>query len=234
MTQGGRHPRAPPASEGARGSQLLPASDVSPAADDPQRLGNNGHMPTSAEILLSLIVVVVAFVAVILARKPPADHERRRATGGTASDPRCGRGGRGVACTRSHRGDRHGDGPSERGLPLRAGCRPRRVGPSLATAPRQLDRYTTGLRVGADAAHSFAELSGRLVLVDDKTAAALRSGRIMKDKAGEILGKVLREDGKIPSVTRLREIGGSAATAASLTNALSAMAMHAQLDRIER
>ena len=65
-------------------------------------------------------------------------------------------------------------------------------------------------------------------------AAALRSERMMKDKAGEILGDVLREDGKISSITKLESIGSIAVTAASLANALSAMAMQTQLDRIER
>jgi len=106
-------------------------------------------------------------------------------------------------------------------------------GSTLATAPPQLARYATGLRLGVDAARSSAELSGRLVLVDDKTAAALRAGTMMRDKAGEILAHTTRADGKIASVTRLRQIGGLAAGAA-LTNALSAMAMQAQLDRIER
>ncbi len=107
-------------------------------------------------------------------------------------------------------------------------------GPTLATAPPQLARYATGLRVGVDAARSYAELSGRLVLVDDKTAAALRAGTMMRDKAGEILALTTGTNKKIASVTRLRQIGGLVAGAASLTNALSSMAMQAQLDRIER
>lgn len=107
-------------------------------------------------------------------------------------------------------------------------------GATLATAPPQLARYATGLRAAVDGARSHGELSGRLVLVDDKTAAALRSGKMMKDKGGELLAHVLRDDGKVSSVTRLREVGGLAAGAASLANAMSAMAMQAQLDRIER
>lgn len=107
-------------------------------------------------------------------------------------------------------------------------------GSTLATAPPQLARYATGLHLGVDAVRSSAELSGRLVLVDDRTAAALRAGTMMRDKAGEILAHTTRADGKIASVTRLRQVGGVAAGAASLTNALSAMAMQAQLDRIER
>lgn len=107
-------------------------------------------------------------------------------------------------------------------------------GSALAVSPPQLARHAAALHAGVDAVRSYGELSGRLVLVDDKTAAALKSGLMMKDKAGEILAKVLRDDGKITSVTRIREVGGLAASAASLTGAMSAMAMQAQLDRIER
>lgn len=107
-------------------------------------------------------------------------------------------------------------------------------GSTLATAPLQLTRYAAGLRVGADSARSFGELSGRLVMVDSRTAAAMRAGTMVRDKAGEILAIAKRADGKLASVARLRQVGGLAASAASLTNALSAMALQAQLDRIER
>jgi hypothetical protein len=107
-------------------------------------------------------------------------------------------------------------------------------GATLSQTPPQLARYAAGLQAGANALRSYGELSGRLVLVDDKTAAALKSGMMMKDKAGEILAHVLRDDGKISSVTRLRQVGGIATSVAGLTSALSAMAMQAQLDRIER
>lgn len=107
-------------------------------------------------------------------------------------------------------------------------------GTTLATTPRQLAKHMTRLQGGVDAARSYAEYSGRLVLVDAKTARALRSGKMMHDKYGEILGHVLRDDGKISSISRLRQIGGLGANVATLTNALSAMAMQAQLDRIER
>ena len=107
-------------------------------------------------------------------------------------------------------------------------------GSTLATAPAQLGRYAAALRVGTDAVRSWAEFSGRLVLVDDKTAAAMKAGAMMRDKAGDVLALVKSADGKISSVARLRQVGGLAAGAASMTNALSAMALQAQLDRIER
>jgi len=107
-------------------------------------------------------------------------------------------------------------------------------GSTLATTPPQLAWYATGLRVGTDAARSYAELSGRLVMVDDKTAAAMKAGAMVHDKAGEILAIVRNADGKFSSIARLRSVGGIAASAASMTNALSAMALQAQLDRIER
>ncbi len=107
-------------------------------------------------------------------------------------------------------------------------------GSTLATAPSQIARYAAGLRVGTEAARSFAELSGRLVLVDEKTAAAIRAGAMMHDKAGEVLAIVKNANGKFSSIARLRSVGGLAASATSMTNALSAMALQAQLDRIER
>ena len=107
-------------------------------------------------------------------------------------------------------------------------------GSVLAEAPSQLARHATHLRAGADAVRSFAEVSGRLVLVDEKTAAAIRSGMMMRDKAGQMVAVAKGADGKIASLARFRQVGGLAAGAASVTNALSAMATQAQLDRIEK
>lgn len=108
-----------------------------------------------------------------------------------------------------------------------------RYGTELAAAPPQLARYAATLRAGVDAVQSTMEMSGRLVLVDEKTAAALKAGTMMRTKGGEILALSLRSDKKIATVARLKPVGGLAA-AASMMNALSAMAMQAQLDRIER
>lgn len=108
-----------------------------------------------------------------------------------------------------------------------------RYGTTLATTPPQVARHAAQLRSGVDVARSFAEFSGRLVLVDDKTAKALRAGRMMHDKGGEILAHVLDGKGKVSSISRLRQIGGLGASVASITNAMSAMATQAQLDRIE-
>ncbi|MDW3214768.1 MAG: hypothetical protein R8G01_12260 [Ilumatobacteraceae bacterium] len=189
-------------------------------------------MSTVVVILLALLVVTVVFVAVVLARtgRPVTD---------AVGQPPGPVGGAGAVVEEVPEVEPVGvialttDRPNEVYL-FGSAAELEEFGPSLATAPRQLARYATGLRVGLDAAESFAELSGRLVLVDNKTAAALRAGRMMKSKSGEVLAKVLREDGKISSVTRLKDIGSLATTAASLTNVLSAMAMQAQLDRIER
>jgi len=107
-------------------------------------------------------------------------------------------------------------------------------GTALAIAPKQLARYAAGLRAGVDGARSIAEVSGRLVLVDDKTAAALKAGKMVRDAAGEVLAIAKNANGKFAGIARLRQVGGLAAGAASMTNALSAMALQAQLDRIER
>ena len=62
----------------------------------------------------------------------------------------------------------------------------------------------------------------------------MKAGAMVRDRAGAVLALTKGADGKIASVARLRQIGGLAAGAASMTSALSAMALQAQLDRIER
>lgn len=57
---------------------------------------------------------------------------------------------------------------------------------------------------------------------------------MVRDAAGEVLAIAKRADGKFASIARLRQVGSLAASASSMTNALSAMALQAQLDRIER
>jgi len=199
---------------------------------------DNGHVPDLAAIVLVLVILVaIASVTIVVVRQ----------RGSTTNGPN-GQLPVSVPLTLAEQRSKEsasGDEYAGQVLALPTD-RPNEVfffgptaeldeyGATLATSPPQLARHAATLRAGVDASRSYTELSGRLVLVDDKTAAALKSGMMMRDKSGEILAKVLRDDGKISSVTRLREVGGLAAGAASLTNAMSAMAMQAQLDRIER
>jgi hypothetical protein len=194
-------------------------------------------MPQALTIALLLLVMGVGVAAAMVWVR----RQRRGEGGGGAVTPSAaGAGGRG-----RQPGDliERDSGPQVLALPT---DRPNeiyvfgpieeldRVGSTLASAPRQLARYASGLQAGVDTARSSLELSGRLVLVDEKTAAAIRAGTMMRDKAGEMLALTTRADKKIASVTRIRQVGGLATSAATLTSALSAMAMQAQLDRIER
>jgi hypothetical protein len=199
---------------------------------------DNGHVPDLAAIVLVLVVLVaIASVMIVVVRrrrstKSGPDRQVRISAPLTLTEERS---------KPAEAGDQYAGEvialPTERPNEIfffGPTAELDEYGATLATSPPQLAWHAAGLRAGVDAARSYTELSGRLVLVDDKTAVALKSGMMMRDKSGEILAKVLRDDGKISSVTRLREVGGLAAGAASLTNAMSAMAMQAQLDRIER
>lgn len=107
-------------------------------------------------------------------------------------------------------------------------------GDPVATAPPHLARHATTLRSVVEGAQTYGELSGRLVLVDSKTATAMRAGRMLRDEGGQMIAVVRRADGKFESLARLRSVGSAAASVSALSNALSAMALQAQLDRIER
>lgn len=108
------------------------------------------------------------------------------------------------------------------------------LGVTLMTSPPQLGHHAATLRAAVDGVRGYGELSGRLVLVDDKTAAAIRAGKMVQDKGGEMLAIAKGADGKFQSIARLRQVGGALASVSALSNALSAMALQAQLDRIER
>lgn len=107
-------------------------------------------------------------------------------------------------------------------------------GDPVATAPPHLARHAAALRSVVEGAQAYGELSGRLVLVDAKTASAMRAGRVLRDGSGQVTAVVRRADGKFESLARLRSVGSAVASVSALSNALSAMALQAQLDRIER
>jgi hypothetical protein len=84
-----------------------------------------------------------------------------------------------------------------------------------------------------DGVRTAGEMSGRLVRVDGQTADAIKAGQMAKDAAGQMLAQVRTSSGQFSHVTRLSAVGKLAAVT-SMTSALSAMALQAQLDRIER
>ncbi|MCF3129100.1 hypothetical protein [Streptomyces olivochromogenes] len=106
-------------------------------------------------------------------------------------------------------------------------------GTTVVQTPMQLGSWATQIKAAVDGVQTYQQMVGRLMLVDPEMAAAIRAGSAAKDKAGEVLALVRGNKGRFQHVARLKGVGGLAA-AASMTNALSAMALQAQLDRIEK
>jgi hypothetical protein len=107
------------------------------------------------------------------------------------------------------------------------------VGTTLVRTPQQLGSWATRAKAAVDGVQTYQQMVGRLMVVDPEMAAAIRAGSAAKDKAGEVLALVRDGKGRFQHVARLKGAGGLAA-AASMTNALSALALQAQLDRIEK
>ncbi|MFJ1551974.1 hypothetical protein [Streptomyces sp. NPDC088246] len=106
-------------------------------------------------------------------------------------------------------------------------------GTTVIQTPMQLGSWATQAKAAMDGVQAYQQMVGCIVRVDPEMAAAIRAGRAAKDKAGEVLALVRNSKGRFEHVARLKGTGGLAA-AASMTNALSAMALQAQLDRIEK
>ena len=106
-------------------------------------------------------------------------------------------------------------------------------GMTVIQTPMQLGSWATRTKAAVDGVQTYQQMVGRLMLVDPEMVAAIRAGSAAKDKAGEVLALVRDSKGRFQHVARLKGVGGLAATA-SMTNALSAMALQAQLDRIEK
>lgn len=107
------------------------------------------------------------------------------------------------------------------------------LGSTLATLPDQLARHAVTTRALVDGARAMGESSGRLVLVDPTTAAAMRAGTLVRDGGGKLLAIGRDANGRFASVARIQQVGGAVASVTALTNAASAMALQAQLNRIE-
>lgn len=109
------------------------------------------------------------------------------------------------------------------------------LGETRGFVPRGMLDRAVALDGALKAGMAAAEYSGRLVLVDNKTAAAIRAGSMMRDAAGEMVAVVRGSGGRISDLTRLKTLGGTAATGAvALPAALSALALQAQLARMEK
>lgn len=101
--------------------------------------------------------------------------------------------------------------------------------------PHTLLDAAVGVNGVMKAAQMAGELSGRLVLVDAKTASAVRKGLLMVDGAGQSMGVVRGAGGGIEHLARITPLSSTAASAAvSLPTALAALALQAQLARMEK
>ena len=102
--------------------------------------------------------------------------------------------------------------------------------------PSQLAGAALAGQAGLEAMVKAGQLSGRLVVVDPNTAAALKAGEMVTDKAGEILALIRSSDSsRWAAVTRIKPLsGGLVRSAASGPAVLSAIAMQAQLAQVEK
>jgi hypothetical protein len=109
----------------------------------------------------------------------------------------------------------------------------RSAGEVMRRIPQELVRHAVGTDAIARSIGPAAEAGGFLVRVDATTAAAIRAGRLTTDGSGHMLGLVRGPGGQFTHVARIQQVGGVMASATALSGALSAMALQAQLGRIE-
>ncbi|MCX6395917.1 MAG: hypothetical protein NTV23_05485 [Propionibacteriales bacterium] len=103
-----------------------------------------------------------------------------------------------------------------------------------SAVPSQLAAAAVAGQSGIEAMVRAGQLTGKLVLVDDKTAAAIKAGKLVEDQFGNLLG-IIRERGKFAGVTRIKPLSGSLVKSAAAGPAmLSAIAMQAQLAEVEK
>lgn len=108
------------------------------------------------------------------------------------------------------------------------------LGPAGHPVAKQLVRHITGASKVLQGAKTAAELSGRVVVVDPKTAEAIRQGTVMIDKAGKMVAAGMKGN-KIAHLARMQPLGKVTTTAlVSGPAALTAIAMQAQMASIER
>lgn len=111
-----------------------------------------------------------------------------------------------------------------------------RVEGRTSSVPSQLAGAAVAGQAGLEAMVKAGQLTARLVVVDDKTAKAIKAGTMVTDKAGDMLG-IIRESGgnKWSGLTRIKPLSGGLAKSASAGPAvLSAIAMQAQLAQVEK
>lgn len=110
-----------------------------------------------------------------------------------------------------------------------------RVEGRMSSVPSQLAGAALAGQAGLEAMVKAGQLSARLVVVDAKTAKAIKAGTMVTDKAGDMLGVIRGGGGKWSGLTRIKPLSGGLVKSASAGPAmLSAIAMQAQLAQVEK
>ncbi|MFP3714715.1 hypothetical protein [Puerhibacterium sp. TATVAM-FAB25] len=109
----------------------------------------------------------------------------------------------------------------------------REIGVPVTSSPAQLAAQATRAKAVMDGVVAYQQMVGSIVQVDAKMAAAVRAARAAKDGTGEVLAVVRGAKGHFDHIARLRSVKGLVA-ASSVTNAVAAMAVQAQLERVEK
>ena len=101
--------------------------------------------------------------------------------------------------------------------------------------PLQLAGAAVAGQAGLEALVKAGQLTGRLVMVDAKTAKAIKAGAMVTDKAGDMLGVIRGTKGTWSGLARIKPVSGGLVKSASAGPAvLNAIAMQAQLAQVEK
>ena len=111
-----------------------------------------------------------------------------------------------------------------------------RVEGRASSIPSQLAGVAVAGQAGLEGMVKAGQLTARLVVVDAKTAKAIKAGTMVKDKAGDMLGIIRGSDSsKWSGLTRIKPLsGGLVKSAAAGPAMMSAIAMQAQLAQVEK
>lgn len=101
--------------------------------------------------------------------------------------------------------------------------------------PSQLVAAAVAGQAALEALVNAGRLTGRLVLVDPATAKAIKAGAMVKDRAGDMLAVIRGSGGTFSQPARITPLsGGLVKSAVAGPAMLSAIALQAQLARVEK
>lgn len=107
------------------------------------------------------------------------------------------------------------------------------VGETLERLPSQLTRLAVGTDAVIKGVITGGELSGHLVRLSDKSVEAMKTLKKATDANGEIIAVLRGDKGQIKHILRFKDTANLQALS-GVSGALSAMAVQAQLQRIEQ